>query len=198
MRESELRGKVEALKTELIGERRDSIQYAIYQREVDTNRQLYDSLLQRYKEIGVAGVGSNNIAVVDRAQPADGPSSPVLPLNLLLGLLAGIAISAGLLIVLEYLDQRLKDPQEVDRLLGIPLLGSVPLMRDLDIPVALEDRKSEASESYFSIKTNLSFLTEHGVPRSFVITSTAPNEGDRKSTRLNSSHERLSRMPSSA
>ena len=177
MRESVLRGKVEGLKSELIGERRDSIQYAIFQREVDTNRQLYDSLLQRYKEIGVAGVGSNNIAIVDRAMAPDGPSSPVLPLNLLLGLLAGLALSAGLLVVLEYLDQRLKDPQEVDRLLGIPLLGSVPLMRDLEIQVAIEDRKSEASESYFSIKTNLSFLTEHGVPRSFVLTSTAPNEG---------------------
>ena len=51
-----------------------SIQYTILQREVDTNRGLYDALLQRYKEIGVAGgVGMAPVSIVDRAAGSDGP-----------------------------------------------------------------------------------------------------------------------------
>ena len=57
---------------------------------------------------------------------------------LALGLLAGLALSAGLIVLREYLDQAIKDPQEVNRLLGVPLLGSVPRLRDLDIYNDLE------------------------------------------------------------
>jgi uncharacterized protein involved in exopolysaccharide biosynthesis len=84
-----------------------SIQYNILKREVDTNRELYTSLLQRYKEVEVAsGVGANNIFVVDKAQLPTSPSSPNLPraltLSLLLGLGAGCAAGYGL----ELLDER--------------------------------------------------------------------------------------------
>jgi len=73
--ERELGSKVAQLKAQLDQQRQASIQYNIYQRDADTNRQLYDALLQRYKEIGVAGaVGASNIAVVDQAQV---PTSPV-------------------------------------------------------------------------------------------------------------------------
>lgn len=176
-RESQLRSKVNALEDQLIQQNRDSIQYAIDQREVDTNRELYNALLQRYKEIGVAGVGSNNVAVVDRANTPQKPSSPKLAVNLAIMLLLGLAISGGALVLLEYMDQSLKDPHDVDRLLGLPLLGAIPRVRDQDVAEDLNDRKSLSSEAYLSVKTNLSFLTDHGVPRSLMLTSTAPNEG---------------------
>jgi uncharacterized protein involved in exopolysaccharide biosynthesis len=86
-RERVLQAQVEGLKGELLGEQRDSIQYNIFQREVNTNRELYNALLQRYKEIGVAGVGANNVAIVDRAEPPKRPSSPSLPLNAAVALL---------------------------------------------------------------------------------------------------------------
>jgi uncharacterized protein involved in exopolysaccharide biosynthesis len=66
-REANLQNRVEALKDRFDVQNRDTIQYNIYKRDADTNRQLYDALLQRYKEIGVAGVGANNIAIVDAA-----------------------------------------------------------------------------------------------------------------------------------
>ena len=95
-RETDLRAKVASLKTGVLDTRRRSIQYNIYQRDADTNRQLYDALLQRYKEIGVAGgVGVNNISVVDQAEIADRPSSPRLALNLFVALLAGILIGGA-------------------------------------------------------------------------------------------------------
>ncbi len=175
--EQDLQRKVELLKAEFSGERRTSIQYNIYQREVDTNRQLYDGLLQRYKEIGVAGVGSNNISVVDRARAPERPSSPNVILNLLFGILAGLLVALGYVFVSEQVDQSIKDPSELKNKLGIAVLGSIPDLNKEDIITSLQDKKSQAWEAYLSIRTSLSFLTDHGVPRSFLMTSTRPNEG---------------------
>ncbi|MEO9470549.1 polysaccharide biosynthesis tyrosine autokinase [Parasphingorhabdus sp.] len=191
-REAELRRQVEQLKSRFQTQRRDSIQYNIYQREVETNRELYDALLQRFKEIGVAGVGNNNIAVVDRAQVPDEPSSPNLPFNVLLSLIAGLALSGGYVFALEQIDQSLKDPADVQNFLGLSPLGVVPHVDKEDIVTSLRDKKSVASEAYFSIGTSLSFLTDHGVPKSILLTSTRPNEG--KSTSAIAIAEVLARM----
>lgn len=176
-REQQLRAQVNGLKSQFSGERRDSIQYNIFQREVDTNRQLYDGLLQRYKEIGVAGVGTNNISVVDRAQPPPGPSSPKLLLNIVLAILAGIGLAGAYVFIMEQIDQTVKDPSDLKLKLGIAPLGSIPNLEKEDILVSLSDKKSVAWEAYLSIRTSLAFLTDHGVPRSFLLTSTRPNEG---------------------
>lgn len=176
-REERLRAQVEELKALMDGQQRASIQYNIYQREADTNRQLYDALLQRYKEIGVAGVGANNIAIVDTAIVPRKPSSPRLLLNLALSLLAGLMLAAGATFALEQIDEGLRDPAQVSRLLNIPLLGSVPDVENEDALAALDDSKSALSEAYLSIRSNLAFSTDHGVPRSLMVTSTRPAEG---------------------
>lgn len=176
-REQQLRAQVNRLKLQFSGERRDSIQYNIFQREVDTNRELYDGLLQRYKEIGVAGVGANNISVVDRAQPADKPSSPKLLLNLALSILVGLGIAAAYVFIMEQIDQTIKNPSDLKSKLGLAPLGSIPDLEKEDILLSLDDKKSVAWEAYLSIRTSLAFLTDHGVPRSFLLTSTRPNEG---------------------
>ena len=128
-REIDLRSKVEALKSQMNTQQRDSIQYNIYQREADTNRELYDGLLQRYKEIGVAGVGANNISIVDSAKVPDKPSSPNLLLNLGVALLAGLGLAAAATFALDQVDEGLRDPSQVSRLLQLPLLGSVPMLK---------------------------------------------------------------------
>lgn len=177
-REAELRSRVEALKAEYLDLRRRSIQYNIFQQEVDTNRALYDGLLQRFKEIGVAGgIGMNNVAIVDRAEVPSGPSSPNLTINLLLSLLVGLALGAGIAILLEQLDDRIVDPAEVERRLGIPLIGTVPRLTDGKPIEAILDRKSAMVEAYMAVQTSLGFTTDHGVPKSFAITSTRPAEG---------------------
>lgn len=176
-RENDLRARVRQLESELFGQRSDSIQYNINQREVDTNRELYDGLLQRYKEIGVAGVGSSNIAIVDRAALPEGPSSPNLKLNLALALIAGIGLAFAYTFVREQIDQSVSDPADVSKLLGLSLLGPVPRLHNEEAADALADRKSELSEAYSSIATSLSFLTDHGIPRSMMFTSTVANEG---------------------
>ena len=176
-RENELAKKVDSLKGKFSDERRASIQYNIFQREVDTNRQLYNGLLQRYKEIGVAGVGSNSIAIVDRAAPVDDPSSPSLILNTALALLFGIGCASAFVLLQEQLDQTVKDSSDLKRKLRVSPLGSIPNVDKQNILESLKDKKSTAWEAYLSVRTGLSFLTEHGVPRSFLLTSTRPNEG---------------------
>lgn len=175
-REAELRDRVEALQTELGKEQQNSIQYNIYQREVDTNRQLYDGLLQRYKEIGVAGVGTSNIAVVDPAERPTRPSSPKLTLNLLAALILGIVIAAITTYALEQSDEGVKEPSQVTKRLGVPLLGSVP--KTVEDPInILSDPKSDIFEAFLTIRTNLALSTDHGIPRAVMLTSTRPAEG---------------------
>lgn len=178
-RERALHERVEQLKSSYLDLRRRSIQYNIYQQEVDTNRALYDGLLQRVKEIGVSGgVGVNNVSVVDAADVPQKPSSPRLFINLAIALLAGFAIGAAAALALEQMDEAIGDPAEVERRLGLPLLGSVPKVSDGTTPrEALLDRKSALVDAYLAINTNLGFTTEHGVPRSLLVTSTRPGEG---------------------
>ncbi len=177
-RERALQKRVEQLKGNYLDLRRRSIQYNIYQQEVDTNRALYEGLLQRFKEIGVAGgVGVNNISVVDQADAPQKPSSPRLLVNLLVALLAGLGIGAALAFALEQMDEAIADPAEVERRLGLPLLGSVPKVDGVTPKEALLDRKSDLVDAYLAIQTNLAFTTEHGVPRSLSVTSTRPAEG---------------------
>lgn len=177
-REQALQNKVNSLKTSYLDLRRRSIQYNIYQQEVDTNRALYDGLLQRFKEIGVAGgVGINNISVVDGANVPEKPSSPRLLINLLASLLVGFGLGAAAAFALEQIDEAIADPAEVERRLGLPLLGSVPKLEGVTPKDALLDRKSDLFDAYLAVQTSLGFTTEHGIPRSFAVTSTRPAEG---------------------
>lgn len=176
-REIALSSKVDALKSSLFDLRRRSTQYNILLREVDTNRQLYEALLQRYKEIGVAGgVGVNNISVVDAGDLPDRPSSPKLALNLAFALLAGLLVGASLAFALEQLEDSLSDPAEVVELLHVGLIGVVPKVEGEPVATLL-DVKSPLSEAYFSVQTSLALATTHGFPRTLVITSSRASEG---------------------
>ncbi|WP_294095501.1 polysaccharide biosynthesis tyrosine autokinase [Sphingomonas sp.] len=176
-KEASLRSEVEKLRAQLDEQQRASIQYNIYQREADTNRQLYDALLQRYKEIGVAGtVGVNNIAIVDQARVPTVPSAPSLFKNMILAIALGLCLVVALVVGLEQIDEGVVDPQQISRALQVPLLGYTP-KTDGALQDELQDAKSDLSEAYFSIHSNLNFSTHHGMPRSLMVTSTKPGEG---------------------
>ena len=166
------------VKTDVLDLQSRSIQYNILKREVDTNRQLYDGLLQRYKEIGVAaGVSNNNISVVDRALNGF-KYKPSLSRNLALGLLAGLMLGVLLALAFEYLDDTLKAPEDVEKQLGLSVLGVIPLLKLPMTPAkALDDPRSAFAESYRSVRTALQFATDTGVPRSLLVTSSTPAEG---------------------
>lgn len=182
-REKDLRSKVEALKGELSDQNKANIQYAIFQREADTNRELYDALLQRYKEIGVAGtVGVNNIAIVEPAIVPIKPSSPVLIINLAIALLLGVGLAGATAFALEQIDEGIREPSQVEAMLRLPLLGLAPLVESENVLDELKDVKSNFYDAYFSIHSNLAFSTSHGFPKSIAVTSTRPAEGKSSSS----------------
>jgi len=191
-RERQLREKVDNLKAQLLDQRRRSIQYNIFQREVDTNRSLYDGLLQRYKEIGVAGVGANNVSLVDQAATPVKPSSPNLLVNLLLSVLVGLLIAAVAVQVRELVEDAITDPQDLQDALALPTLGVIPNAGTESVIDLLTDRKSIASEAYMSMQTNLQFSSDHGTPRTLVVTSTRASEG--KSTTAFATATQLARI----
>jgi capsular exopolysaccharide synthesis family protein len=178
-RENQLQGQVNGLKGDVLDLRRRSIQYNIYQRDVDTNRTLYDGLLQRYKEIGVAGgVGTNNVSIVDRALPPGGPFTPKTMTNLLLGILGGLLAGGVLAFMIDQLDESIISPHDLEKKLGIPLLGSIPVApSSARILEMLEDRKSGLAEAYLSVQTALRFSTPRGAPRALLVTSARASEG---------------------
>lgn len=156
-----------------------SIRYNILQRELDTNRVLYDGLLQRYREIGIAGgVGTNNVSVIDRAETPVDPVAPKPLINLALAGLLGLLLGAGVVFLLELLDESLKTPADIETKLGLTLLGSVPLLATPEaLTLAAKDPRSGFSEAYHSIRSALQFAKASGTPKTLLVTSSQPGEG---------------------
>ena len=177
-REQDLRARVESLTSDLREQERARIQYNIYQNEVDTNRELYEGTLQRYREIGVASVGASNIAIVDEAEVPGAPSSPNLILNLLIALFGGAAAAAVIVFLLEQFDDGIRTPDDLTSATGLPLLGVVPIADDdEEIAELVDDPKSEVSEAYLTIRSNLALSSTRGVPGAIMVTSSRAAEG---------------------
>ena len=156
----------------------DSIQYNIFKRDVDTNRQLYNALLQRYKEVGMAGgVKSSNISIVDRAEVPGSRFAPSLSSNLLIALFLGVLLGVVIALLLEYIDDSLKSPHDIEHHLKLPVLGIIPKLIKQTPRDALNDPRSAFSESYRSVRTALQFSTDRGVPKVLLVTSPAASEG---------------------
>jgi capsular exopolysaccharide synthesis family protein len=176
--ENALAAKVAGLKGAFLNLQNRSIRYNIIQRDVDTSRTFYEGLLEREKEVAVAGVGSNNVSVIDAATVPSKPVKPRVAINLAVaggvGLLLGFALAFGL----EQLDQSIKTSDDVESKLGLPVLGAIPMIKDDVAPFeALADPRSALSEAYNSARTALQLSTADGVPASLFVTSTQPAEG---------------------
>jgi succinoglycan biosynthesis transport protein ExoP len=171
-----MRKGIEALRQEVLDLQKRSIQYNILKREVDTNRELHASLLQRFKEVDVAsGVGANNVFVVDRAQIPGAPSSPGLMHALLMALALGLGAGFGAAYLLERLDDKIRTVEQAEQVAGMSTLGIIP--RASDVKEELADPRSALCESYRSLCTALQFSTENGLPKSLAVTSSGPSEG---------------------
>ncbi len=126
-KEKKLQVEMDKERQQALGLNDAAVEYAILQREVDTNRELYESVLQRMKGIALAAESqTSNIIIVDPAETPGGPSSPkkfsMIVRNTALALFAVI----GLVFGLEYLDTTLKTPEQVERYLRVPNIGAIP------------------------------------------------------------------------
>jgi len=180
IQEQNLAGALEQQKRDALALNRKGIDYGVLQRDAATNRQIFDSLLQRAKETGVAAeLKTNNIRVVDPAETPRKPASPNAPTNVLLGLFGGLTFALGLTFFFEYLDNRIKTPEEVKTHLGLPFLGMVPALfgQEGHDPVMNNGVPQSFAEAFRAIRTNVLFSSTDDGPKTVVVTSTAPGEG---------------------
>jgi succinoglycan biosynthesis transport protein ExoP len=180
-----------------------SIQYNILRREVDTNKQLYDGLLQRMKEAGVAaGLKSSNVRVVDKARVPKIPSSPKPKRNFALSLILGLMGGVGLAFMLNYMDNTVKTPEDVEERVGLPSLGLIPSLKaarglsgrlhgprrqSKALPEALIKQgvelatlnagSSRIAEAIRGLRTSLLLSIPGKPPRSILVTSSKAGEG---------------------
>jgi polysaccharide biosynthesis transport protein len=177
--EGDMRKQITVLKEEVLDLQKRSIQYNILKREVDTNRSLYDGLLQRYKEVDVAGgAGANNVFVVDRAEVPGAPSSPNLSHNLMLSLALGLGAGLFAAYFLERFDDSIKSAEKAEWITGLATLGIIPKVRTADkVESEFLDPRSGLSEAYRSLCASLQFATASGLPRTLFVTSAGPSEG---------------------
>ena len=192
-KETGLETQVAKLREESMGEQERGVGYAVLKRVAETDRSLYETLLDRYNQLNAtAGSTSNNATLVDRADVPREPSSPKLMLNILLSLVLGMVAAALFVFLREYFDDTIRSPADVEAKLGLPLLGLIPVAVDEDVATAMESPKSSLSEAYHTLVANLRFSTPNGFPRSLVVTST--NEGEGKTTSAHSIAVDLSRL----
>ena len=192
-REEMLRAALERQKKKTAELRQKAIDYNILKREVETNRHIYELLLQRSKEMDVeASVRSTSIKPIDRASIPLIPYKPKKVLSLLLSLIVGLMAGVFLAFFLEYLDNTIKTPDEVEKLLRLPVLGMVPTItlkkrkreeiesegRLIDY-YALNSPKSPAAEAFRMVRTSLMLASPGEPPKAILVTS--PQMGAGKS-----------------
>lgn len=181
-REDALREQLTQQKADFVALRDKNVGYNELAREVESNRNIYEGLLNRQKEIGVAGgIGTNNISIVDPAMVPFSVFKPNLKLNLALGAALGTFLGLVLAFLLEFLDDRIKSTEELERLLALPLLGIIPRSKIKDSKkmaiMTQSDPRSAFAESFRSLRTNLMFSTQQGIPKVLSVTSSAASEG---------------------
>jgi succinoglycan biosynthesis transport protein ExoP len=175
-----------------------AIEYTVLKRDAETNRQLYQDLLQKLKEAGVsAGLRSSNIRIVDIARTPTYPITPNVQRNLVLGLLLGLSLGIGLALVLESFDTTVRNMEELSAISTLPALGTIPLQlanngalrkrlvtTSLDIEkaglpalVTYERPKSEAAEAYRALRTSILLSSFGAPPKVILVTSAMPQEG---------------------
>jgi capsular exopolysaccharide synthesis family protein len=178
--EAALGARLAGLKGAVLDEQDRGVRYATLAREVEINRQLFDALLARFRQVSAeAGSSADNVSVVDMAAP---PLRPVWPRPvpvMATALFAGLGLAALLLFGRErWWRDAVRSPGEVERKLGLPLLEAVPLVRSGGGLVAeLDDPLSPTAEVFQAIRAALELATDKGRPRTLLVTSSGPGEG---------------------
>jgi len=178
-REQALQSQVADVRDQALSEQDRSVQYNILLRIANTNRSLYDALLQRYNSLNAtAGSSANNVSIIDSAIAPDHPYSPSLILNLAIALVAGLVLAVAVIFMREHFDTQIRDPGDVARKLSLPLLGLIPNVSEDEIGGDKElVSKSPLSEAYQSLVATLRYSSAEGFPRSLLVTSSGQSEG---------------------
>ena len=173
-----LLAQVGSLQGDTLAEQDRSVRYNTLAREADTNRSLYDGLLQRYRELNAAaGITSSNLSIIDKADVPLTPSSPNMLLNLMAGLFGGAIMAAFIVFLRDQMDDMIRVPEDVESKVELALLGVIPNSGTESPIEAMANPKSTISEAYGSLRGALLYSTRSGLPRVLAVTSAQPTEG---------------------
>jgi polysaccharide biosynthesis transport protein len=154
---------------------RKSVTYTVLQRDAESNRELYQTLLKREKELQVlANSRGNNVRLVERAAIPQVPFSPNLRRAMMLGAIVAFLVAVGLVLGLDYLDDTIKTPEDITRL-GLPFLALIPAVRAGRQRPTLSGH-SDFSEAIRSLRTSIALSTRQG-GSIVLVTSAQPLEG---------------------
>jgi exopolysaccharide transport family protein len=196
-RENMLHDALEKQKQEANKLNESAIEYSLLKRDLDTNRQLYEGLLEKLKEAGVsAGLRSNNFRIVDVARVPTGPIEPNIPRNLSFAFMLGLTSGVGLAFLLEGLDNTVRTTEQAQMISGLPPLGMIPLgsrsareganAKRLVIASSSKEvvelitqvrPQSQMAESYRALRTSLLLSNLGAPPKVIMVTSALPQEG---------------------
>jgi succinoglycan biosynthesis transport protein ExoP len=203
-KERELRAQMDKQKSATFELKDASVEYSILAREATTNKSLYDSVLERFKQINItAGIPPANVSILDRAEIPRQPSKPNKRLNLMLGALLGLMGGLGLALILEHLNNTLSTPEEVEHYLGLPNLVVVPDFFSLPknasklkipfsarsapfdsklcvpskSPVTANLRFTLITEAYRKLRTSILYSRPGQAPKAILFTSSSTGEG---------------------
>ena len=204
-REGMLRDALDRQKQEANKLNESAIEYSLLKRDVESNRQLYEGLLEKLKEAGVtAGLRSNNFRIVDAARVPMAPSEPNVPRNLAFALVLGLTSGVGLAFLLENLDNTVRTPEQAQIISMLPSLGMIPQgsKNHIDargqkhltvasskeaVELVTQSRpQSQMAESYRALRTSLLLSSLGAPPKVILITSALPQEG-KTTTSINTS-----------
>lgn len=160
---------------------RASATYGVLQRDAAANQTMFAGLLQRSRETDIASeLRTSNIRIVDAAEIPRSPSSPDVRRNTRVGVFGGLLLAIGLVFGFEYFDNRIKDPEEIKKVLGLSFLGMVPAFKPSDItgqPLLGSGMPPAFCEAFRGIRTNLLFASAAEGCKTILVTSTGPGEG---------------------
>lgn len=205
-KEKEIADEMDKEKQQTLNLNSSAAQYAMLQREVDTNRELYNAILTREKDVEMSGsVESKNVSVINSAEVPGAATSPKKLLALMLAAFGGLGLGLGLAFVVEMADNTLKNPEEAENYLKLPNLGVVPEFSTVNGKSAYAPRElmnagdggarpstvlppgrelvtthgsySRVGEAYRNLRTALLLSRAGGPPKVTLITSAMSREG---------------------
>ena len=193
-RTGSMAGSVSASKGALAGNNRASIRLNELERKAESVRTLYESLLARFKQTSSSqGIEQADARVVSRAKIPTAPSYPKPSLNLALGLVLALGAGAAAIVLAEILMAGIFTEDEVERRIGLPYLGSIPLLssaiedakqaRDMSPPdYLLAKPLSTFSESFRKLRAAILYSKVGETVKVIAVTSSLPGEGKTTTT----------------
>jgi capsular exopolysaccharide synthesis family protein len=156
-----------------------SVNYNVMEREAKSNRQVYESLLQRENELRVAANShSNNVRIIERAEVPKSPMTPGGRRTWLIAVAMGLVLAVGVSFGLDYMNDTIKTPEDVTRRLNLPFLGLVPSVRGDKHPVLASSHvPHDFGEAFRALRTSIVSKYPSEGTKIMLVTSAQPLEG---------------------